>query len=98
MQVSSQASIASRSVMLLNGKSVTNCHIFLPDMTKPVPAIRYDSKFYSYVRLYSDMESAQRAAARSILRGNEVILTQVRRGLILWVFEPDAQPSGALRA
>lgn len=98
VQSNSQTSTPPRIVLLLNGKSVKNCHIVLPDLPKPVAAIAYDSKFYSYVRFYSEMEAAQRAAARLIMRGNEVILTQVQRGLILWVFEPDAQLAGALRA
>lgn len=98
VQFDSQASMSPRIVLLLNGKSVRNCHIVLPDMPKPVAAIVYDNKLYSYVRFYNAMEPAQRAAARLIMRGNEVILTQVRRGLILWVLEPDAQLAGALRA
>ncbi len=79
------------SVPLLNSKAVVNCHILVPDLPKPVGAIAYEGQFYSYFRCYPDVDAVQRAAARLIARGDLILLTQVRRGLILWVFEPDAQ-------
>lgn len=79
------------SIPILNRKSVINCHIMVPDLPKPVGAIAYGGKFYSYFRCYPDVESVQRAAARLIARGDLILLTQVRKGLVLWVFEPDAQ-------
>jgi len=79
------------SIPILNGKSVINCHITVPDLPKPVGAIVYEGKYYSYFRRYEDIASVQRAAARLIARGDLILLTQVRRGLILWVFEPEAQ-------
>lgn len=82
---------STNSVPLLSGKSVKNCHIVLPDLAKPTSAILYGGNLYSYVRFYAEVDAAQRAAARLIIRGNAVVLTQVRKGLILWVLEPDAQ-------
>ncbi|EKQ67483.1 hypothetical protein OsccyDRAFT_3759 [Leptolyngbyaceae cyanobacterium JSC-12] len=76
---------------VLNGKSVKNCHIILPNDPKPTSAVWYGNRFYGFVRAYADLGAAHRAAERLMARGNAVILTQVRRGLVLWVFEPDAQ-------
>uniref|UniRef100_A0A832M3G1 Uncharacterized protein n=1 Tax=Oscillatoriales cyanobacterium SpSt-402 TaxID=2282168 RepID=A0A832M3G1_9CYAN len=93
----SQSISPSYPVPVLNGKSVKNCHIVLPDEPKPISAIWYGNRFYSFVRAYSDLDAAHRAAERLITRGNTVVLTQVRKGLILWVFEPDAQLARTLR-
>ncbi|HEY9616393.1 MAG TPA: hypothetical protein V6C64_06115 [Microcoleaceae cyanobacterium] len=77
--------------LILDRKAVSTCHISLPDVPKPVGAIAYQGKLYSYVRTYSTLEPAQRAATRLLQRGNQVILTRVPKGLILWVLELDAK-------
>lgn len=86
-----QAIALSHPIPVLDGKTVKNCHVTLPDVPKPTSAIWYANRFYGFVRAYTDIAAAQRAAERLIKRGNPVVLTRVRRGLILWVFEPDAQ-------
>ncbi len=82
---------AAISIPILQGKSVKNCHITAPDLPKPVAAIFYEGKLYSYFRRYDDVDAVQRAATRLIARGDLVLLTRVRRGLVLWVFEPEAE-------
>lgn len=92
--LSSAASVsplAAATPLILDRKDVSTCHIHLPGLPKPVGAIAYQSKLYSYVRAYSTLEAAQRAAARLLQRGNQVILTRVPKGLILWVLELDAR-------
>ncbi|QZZ19655.1 hypothetical protein J5X98_20320 [Leptothermofonsia sichuanensis E412] len=86
---------AATTVPVLAHKSVKTCHILLPGVAKPVGAIAYNNQFYSYVRFYPTLESAQQGAARMANRGNRVVLTFVPKGLVLWVFEPDAQPARA---
>ncbi len=76
---------------ILTRNSFKGCHIILPDVPEPVSAIFYDGKFYSYVRLYPSLEEAQRGLERSLALGNAAVLTQVRKGLILWVLESDAR-------
>jgi|GEM_PF-2176950 len=76
---------------ILDQKLVINCHIYLPDTPKAVSAICYNGDYYSYVRLYTDPEAAQRGVDRLLSLGNSVVLTQVRKGLVLWVLEPDAR-------
>ncbi len=78
-------------LLLLDRKEVRTCHILLPDEPAPVSAIQYHNRFYSYLKFYPTIEPAQRAAQRLIGKGEAVVLTQVPKGLILWVFEPDAQ-------
>ncbi len=76
---------------VLNRKTVKTCHISLPDSTKPIGAIVYNNQLYSYVRFYTSADAAQRAVERMMKHGNKVVLTQVPKGLVLWVLEPDAQ-------
>jgi len=79
------------SPLILNRNSVRTCHITLPDTPKPIGAIAYNSQLYSYVKFYSTLEAAQRAFERMENHGHTVVLTQVPKGLVLWVLEPDAQ-------
>jgi hypothetical protein len=79
------------SLPILNRTAFKSCHVLLPDEDKPLSAVRYGNQFFSYFRAYTSVEAVQKDAARLIARGDRVVLTQVRKGLILWVFEPDAQ-------
>ena len=72
-------------------KEVKRCHVLLPDMPHPSGAIAIQGRFYIYVKFFSTEEAAQRAAQRLSEKGNPVILTQVPKGLVLWVYEPEAK-------
>lgn len=76
---------------IIDQRLVINCHIRLPDTPKAVSAVCYNGDYYSYVRLYPTVEAAKRGVDRSMTLGNTVILTQVRKGFVLWVLEPDAR-------
>lgn len=80
------------AVPLLNSQSLRKCHVLLPGEPKASSAIIYGNQYYVYVRIFSDAESAQRAVDRMQQKGNKVVLTETRRGLVLWVLEPDARP------
>jgi uncharacterized protein (DUF1778 family) len=85
------AESTATSPAILDQRLVKRCHIQLPDTSKPMSAICYQECFYSYVRLFTSLEAAQRAAARLVARGNTVVFTQVAKGLVLWVLETEAQ-------
>lgn len=77
--------------VLVEQRLVKGCHIYLPDTPKPMSAISYEGRFYSYVRFFADLASAQRAGERLVARGNTVVFTQVAKGFVLWVYEAEAQ-------
>jgi hypothetical protein len=77
--------------VILNRQAFKSCHIYLPDLPKPVGAIAIGDQLFSYVRLYPTLEAAQRGSDRLTQRGNLTVLTQVPKGLVLWVLEPDAR-------
>lgn len=76
---------------ILDRSAFATCHIVLPDEPRPVGAIAYAGSFYSYVKVFQDPEAAQRGADRLMQRNNQVVLTRTRKGLVLWVLEPDAK-------
>jgi len=78
-------------ILLVAQKSIDRCHVTLPDTTTPTSAILHNGDFYIYVKFFSTLESAHRAANRLIERGNAVMLTRIPKGLVLWVLEPEAQ-------
>lgn len=85
------ASFDFASTPVLSQKLVQRCHILLPDTPKPISAIFYQGKYYSFIKVFPSAEAAQRAVERSVQKGNSVVLTQVPKGLVLWVLEPDAK-------
>ena len=78
-------------ILVFAQKALDRCHVVFPDCPNPTSAIIFESKYYAYVRFYANQHKAKQAAQRLIGKGNEVILTRVRKGLVLWVLEPDAQ-------
>ena len=85
------AESAVASPAILDQRLVRRCHIQLPDLSKPMSAIYYQGRFYSYVRFFTSLEAAQKAAERLVARGNTVVFTQVAKGLVLWVLEVEAE-------
>ncbi|MGF1499098.1 MAG: hypothetical protein ACFB8W_20065 [Elainellaceae cyanobacterium] len=88
---SSTANSIEEPTPIFAQKALDRCHVIVPDMSKPIGAVIYDGQFYSYVKLFRDLDAAQRGARRLAQKGNKVILTRVRKGLVLWVLELDAR-------
>lgn len=78
---------------IFSQKLVDRCHVLLPGTLKPTSAIYYEGNYYAYVKFFPTVEVARQKAALMTQRGNQVLLTRVPKGLVLWVYEPDAQPA-----
>jgi hypothetical protein len=76
---------------IFSQKLVDRCHITLPDTPEPTSAIYYEGKYYAYVKFFPTVEIARQKAALLAQRGNQVLLTRIPKGLVLWVHEADAQ-------
>lgn len=83
----------SEPTPIFSQKLVDRCHILLPDTPRPTSAIYYEGRYYSYVKFFSTVETAREKAEILSRRGNQVLLTRVPKGLVLWVYEPDALPA-----
>lgn len=79
---------------IFSQKLVDRCHILLPDTPTPTSAIYYEGRYFSYVRFFPSVDIARQKADLLMQRGNAVLLTRIPKGLVLWVYEPDAQPVG----
>jgi hypothetical protein len=67
------------------------CHVVLPGTAKPTSAITFDDKFYIFVKFFPSDAIARQKADLMVSRGNQVVLTRVPKGLVLWTFEADAE-------
>jgi hypothetical protein len=77
---------------IFSQKLVDRCHVLLPDTPRATSAIYYEGRYYAYVKFFSTVETARQKAEMIAQRGNQVLLTRVPKGLVLWVHEPDALP------
>ncbi|WP_199336732.1 hypothetical protein [Oscillatoria sp. FACHB-1407] len=66
------------------------CHIRVPDLNKPIAAIRSDGKYYSLFKITDDTQQAVQLIKRLSARGEETIITKTVKGYGIWVFEPEA--------
>lgn len=72
-------------------KVTDRCHVRLPGTAKPTSAITFDDKFYIFVKFFSSDAIARHKADLMVSRGNQVVLTRVPKGLVLWTLEADAE-------
>jgi hypothetical protein len=72
-------------------KVTDRCHVVLPGTAKPTSAITFDDKFYIFVKFFASDAIARQKADLMVSRGNQVVLTRVPKGLVLWTLEADAE-------
>lgn len=72
-------------------KVTDRCHVVLPGTAKPTSAITFDDKFYIFVKFFASDAVARQKADLMVSRGNQVVLTRVPKGLVLWTLETDAE-------
>lgn len=84
----------AKEIPVFAQKALDRCHIVFPDCSHPTSAICFENRYYAFLKFFPDQEKAKQVAHRLVEKGNQVILTRVRKGLVLWIFEPDAQQIG----
>lgn len=72
-------------------KVTDRCHVLLPKTAKPMSAISFEDKFYIFVKFFPSDTVARQKADLMVSRGNQVVLTRVPKGLVLWTLESDAE-------
>jgi hypothetical protein len=80
-----------RLIPIVMQKVTDRCHVVLPETNKPTSAIILDDKFYIFVKFFPSDAIARQKAELMVSRGNQVVLTRVPKGLVLWAMEADAQ-------
>lgn len=75
---------------ILDRSQYQPCKIMVPDVKKPLGGINVDGKYYSFLKNVPDREKALKIAEQLTNEGDEILLTQTRKGYLIWVLEPDA--------
>ena len=78
-------------IPIIMQKVTDRCHVVLPGTAKPMSAITFDDKFYIFVKFFPSDAVARQKADLMVSRGNQVVLTRVPKGLVLWTLEADAE-------
>jgi len=69
---------------VVDSKLTYHCHIDLAEEEKPIAAIAYQGKFYSFFRTCANLETTEKIASR--MKGG-FIITQIKKGWAIWAFE-----------
>ena len=87
---SASAPSANNYRVLRSPAAYEACEVLVPDLAKPLTAIKVNSKCYGLLRRVSDEKKAIDLANRLKQRSNEVIITQNAVDFAVWVLEPEA--------
>lgn len=82
---------SQKLIPIVMQKVADRCHVVLPGTAKPTSAITFDDKFYIFVKFFPSDAIARQKADLMVSRGNQVVLTRVPKGLVLWTLESDAE-------
>jgi hypothetical protein len=77
--------------ILTDRRRYHTCFVDLPGEDKPVAAIEVIGKYYSYARFATTEEKAFETTMRLLDKHRLSLITQVPKGYVVWMFEPDAQ-------
>ena len=80
----------SANSAILDRSQYQPCKFRVPDVKKPLGGINVDGKYYSFLKNVPDRDKATQIALRLSNKGDKVLLTQTRKGYLIWVLEPDA--------
>lgn len=69
---------------VIDPKMTHHCHIDLIDYDKPIAAIAYQGKFYSFFRTCPNWEAVEKIGSRM---KDEFVITQIKKGWAIWAFE-----------
>lgn len=75
---------------ILDRSQYQPCKIKVPDVKKQLAAIEVSGKYYSFLKNVPDRDKALKIAEQLTKEGDKVLLSQTRKGYLIWVFEPDA--------
>lgn len=69
------------------------CHISVPDESGRLPAIALAGRFYSFFRSLHDPNQVIGMLLKLSSRGEQMALTLINQGYVLWANEPEAKPA-----
>jgi hypothetical protein len=69
-----------------------HCHITVSDVDGKLPAIELDKQYFYFFKVVEDLQRASSLSAKLEKQGDRVVITNIPKGIALWVLEPNAQP------
>ncbi|MEL6381122.1 MAG: hypothetical protein AAFQ89_01345 [Cyanobacteria bacterium J06626_18] len=78
--------------LLIQREDYVTCHIQVPEESQRLSAITLDGKFYSFFRALKEPIKTLGLLLKLTARGNQVAMTPISRGYVVWVHEPDGAP------
>jgi endonuclease YncB( thermonuclease family) len=76
--------------ILASKEQYFSCHIRVTDFSERLVAIAIGDRYYSFFRRIYESKQVIDMVMRLGHRGDEIAITQVKEGYIVWVYEPDA--------
>lgn len=70
---------------------VPTCEIQVPDLDKPLTAIRVSGQFYALLKAVPDESAAIALGTQMSQWGDRILVTPKRTGFALWIYEAEAQ-------
>ncbi len=86
----SQATNQPRFKILESRSQYRSCRIRVPDESNRLAAIQVDDQYYSFFKVVKEQQKTLQVAARLVSKGDEVVITRVSKGDVIWILEPDA--------
>ncbi|MCY7273729.1 MAG: hypothetical protein LH702_08275 [Phormidesmis sp. CAN_BIN44] len=86
----SQVDNQPRFKILESRSQYRSCHIRVPDESDRLAAIQIGDQYYSFFKVVKERQKTLQVAARLVYRGDEVVITHVSKGDVIWILEPDA--------
>ncbi|MDX2273415.1 MAG: hypothetical protein NW237_15885 [Cyanobacteriota bacterium] len=80
----------SGSLTLLPPSQYKTCRIRVPDQEGSLAAIQANGEFYSFFRVVNNWAEAERLGSRLQKAGDRLQITQLPKGLAIWIWESEA--------
>lgn len=87
-QPNSQLNYPAPTIIIQSRSQYKPCHINVPDLERPVPAISFGQEYYSFFRAVPNAEKTFEIIAKLSKIGENTVITKVPKAYIIWVLEP----------
>ncbi|CDM93563.1 MAG: hypothetical protein P5702_19830 [Limnospira sp. PMC 1291.21] len=89
-QPNSQSNYPAPTRIIQSRSQYQSCHINVPDLERPVPAISVGQEYYSFFRAVPNADKTFEIIAKLSNMGENTVITRVPTAYVIWVLEPQA--------
>jgi hypothetical protein len=77
--------------ILMSREQYSSCHISVPEVEKPLPAIQIGDTHYSFFTAVTDSKRVLGIAVKLSYLGDAIAITKIAKGYAVWVLEADTR-------